>query len=51
MAASSDLLQHLLLDRALKAAVVLVALVVLALGMRLIWRRTGRPRPPRERGR
>lgn len=39
---SSDLLHHLLLDRAIKAAIVLAALVVLALAMTLIWRHTGR---------
>ncbi|MFJ8748465.1 hypothetical protein ACIREO_03840 [Streptomyces sp. NPDC102441] len=41
-AGSSDLLQHLLLDRALKAVIVVAALSVLALGMAVIWRRTGR---------
>ncbi|MET3985370.1 hypothetical protein [Streptomyces sp. PvR034] len=41
-AQSSDLLQHLLLDRAIKIAVVVVALGLLALGMRAIWRRVGR---------
>ncbi|MFJ8210753.1 hypothetical protein [Streptomyces sp. NPDC096033] len=38
----SDLLRHLLLDTALKAAIVAAALTVLALGMRAIWRRAGR---------
>ncbi|MCF3184320.1 hypothetical protein IPZ70_30925 [Streptomyces polychromogenes] len=38
----SDLLRHLLLDMALKAAIVVAALTVLALGMRAIWRRAGR---------
>ncbi|WP_431676528.1 hypothetical protein [Kitasatospora sp. KL5] len=39
---SSELLHHLLLDRAVKAAIVVVALGVLALGMAAIWRRAGR---------
>ena len=47
-AASSDVLRHLLLDLVLKVVIVVVALGVLALGMRAIWRRTPRPpRPPR----
>ncbi|MFJ7206927.1 hypothetical protein ACIQWR_25765 [Streptomyces sp. NPDC098789] len=41
-AESSDVLQHLLLDRALKVVIVVVALGVLALGMKVIWRRVGR---------
>ncbi|MFF4508006.1 hypothetical protein [Streptomyces sp. NPDC001401] len=44
---SSDVLQHLLLDRAIKVVIVVVALGVLALGMRAIWRRAARP--PRSR--
>ena len=39
---SSELLHHLLLDRAIKIGVVVAALVVLALGMAVIWRRAGR---------
>ncbi|MEV6205843.1 hypothetical protein [Kitasatospora sp. NPDC051914] len=39
---SSELLHHLLLDRAVKVAIVVVALGVLALGMVVIWRRAGR---------
>ena len=47
-AGSSHVLQHLLLDLALKTVIVLAALGVLALGMKAIWRRTPRPpRPPR----
>ncbi|MFD7976135.1 hypothetical protein [Streptomyces sp. NPDC059071] len=38
---SSGLLQHLLLDRALKVVIVVAALGVLALGMTVIWRRAG----------
>ncbi|MGW8379447.1 hypothetical protein [Streptomyces sp. ODS28] len=34
-----ELLHHLLLDLLVKGAIVLVALVVLAVGMVLIWRR------------
>ncbi|MFE1907425.1 hypothetical protein ACFW96_27685 [Streptomyces gardneri] len=41
-AESSDLLHHLLMDRAIKAVIVVAALGVLALGMTVIWRRTGR---------
>ncbi|MFD5408972.1 hypothetical protein ACFV4Q_02360 [Streptomyces nojiriensis] len=41
-AESSDLLHHLLLDRAIKVVIVVVALGILALGMTVIWRRAGR---------
>ncbi|MFE7542961.1 hypothetical protein [Streptomyces platensis] len=41
------LLHHLLVDQAIKVALVLVALLVLALGMRLIWKKAGRAGPPR----
>ncbi|WP_329467980.1 hypothetical protein [Streptomyces sp. NBC_01431] len=41
-AESSELLHHLLLDRAIKVVIVVVALGILALGMTMIWRRTGR---------
>ncbi len=41
-APSSELLHHLLLDRALKAGIVVVALGLLALGMMVTWRRYGR---------
>ncbi|MFI5987076.1 hypothetical protein ACIBEA_40205 [Streptomyces sp. NPDC051555] len=41
-AESSDLLQHLLLDRALKVVIVVVALGILVLGMTVVWRRVGR---------
>ncbi|GFE18417.1 hypothetical protein Sgleb_64640 [Streptomyces glebosus] len=41
------LLHHLLVDQAIKVAIVLVALLVLALGMRLIWKKAGRAGPPR----
>ncbi|WP_371676981.1 hypothetical protein [Streptomyces sp. NBC_01276] len=43
---NADLIQHLLLDRALKAAIALVALTVLATGMALLWRRAGKSRCP-----
>ncbi|MFF0431315.1 hypothetical protein ACFYU9_03655 [Streptomyces sp. NPDC004327] len=44
---SSELLHHLLLDRALKVVIVVAALTVLALGLRALWRRAGRTnRPP-----
>ncbi|MEK8143278.1 hypothetical protein NKH18_17495 [Streptomyces sp. M10(2022)] len=43
LAADSDeLVHHLLVDSAVKAAIVVVALAVLALGMIVIWRKTGR---------
>ncbi|GAA2662296.1 hypothetical protein [Streptomyces vastus] len=41
-AESSDLLHHLLLDRAIKVVIVVLALGILALGMTVIWRRAGR---------
>ncbi|BCK72645.1 hypothetical protein CP981_05975 [Streptomyces platensis] len=41
------LLHHLLVDQAIKVALVLVALLVLALGMRLIWKKAGRAGPAR----
>lgn len=34
------MIEHLLLDRALKAAIVVVAVAALALGMAVVWRRT-----------
>ncbi|MBN0049296.1 hypothetical protein JS756_35615 [Streptomyces actuosus] len=43
-AESSDLLHHLLLDRAIKVVIVVVAVSVLALGMAVIWRRAERAR-------
>ncbi|MFI5524522.1 hypothetical protein [Streptomyces platensis] len=43
----AGLLHHLLVDRAVKVAVVLVALLVVALGMRLIWKKAGRAEPSR----
>ncbi|MFI1501639.1 hypothetical protein [Streptomyces platensis] len=43
----AGLLHHLLVDQAIKVAIVLVALLVLALGMRLIWKKAGRAGPPR----
>ncbi|MCX4545826.1 hypothetical protein [Streptomyces sp. NBC_01565] len=42
---SSEILQHVLVDRAIKAVIVIVALGALgalALAMTVIWRRTGR---------
>ncbi|MGG2461257.1 hypothetical protein ACO0M4_15775 [Streptomyces sp. RGM 3693] len=39
---SSDLLEHLLLDRAIKIVIVIAALGVLACGMTLLWRKVGR---------
>ncbi|MFE7313608.1 hypothetical protein ACFU7T_10945 [Streptomyces sp. NPDC057555] len=39
---SSELLYHLLLDRAIKVVIAVVALGVLALGMAAIWRKAGR---------
>ncbi|MFE5716770.1 hypothetical protein ACFQ7J_38855 [Streptomyces sp. NPDC056501] len=41
-AQSSDLLHHLLLDRAIKVAIVVAALGILTLGMTVLWRRAGR---------
>ncbi|MER7985293.1 hypothetical protein ABTY53_06770 [Streptomyces noursei] len=46
-AAASDLLEHLLLDRIIKIAIVLAALGVLAVGMRLLWRKVGQPKGDR----
>lgn len=43
----AGILQHLLIDRAIKIGIVLVALIVLALGMALIWKRVGRAEPTR----
>ncbi|MGA5565471.1 hypothetical protein ACPCUV_30475 [Streptomyces platensis] len=43
----AGLLHHLLVDQAIKVALVLVALLVPALGMRLIWKKAGRAGPPR----
>ncbi|GAA2079586.1 hypothetical protein GCM10009801_37260 [Streptomyces albiaxialis] len=40
-ALASGLVTHLLLDRLLKAGIVLAALLVLAIGMTVVWRRTG----------
>ncbi|MFG2135390.1 hypothetical protein [Streptomyces sp. NPDC048650] len=39
---SADLVPHLLADLAVKAVIVLVAVVLLALGMTLLWRRVGK---------
>ncbi|MGX1849842.1 hypothetical protein [Streptomyces sp. NPDC055299] len=43
----SDLVAHLVADAAIKGVIVLVALIVLALGMVLLWKRVGRAEPPR----
>ncbi|MFC9742189.1 hypothetical protein ACFVKC_30295 [Streptomyces noursei] len=45
---ASDLLERLLLDRIIKISIVLAALGVLAVGMRLLWRRVGQPKGERE---
>ncbi|MFK0293244.1 hypothetical protein ACIQU6_22575 [Streptomyces sp. NPDC090442] len=45
---SSELLHHLLIDRAIKIAIVAAALGVVALGMAAIWRWAGRSRSRRE---
>jgi hypothetical protein len=42
LAEGGSLLQHLLVDRLIKTGIVIVALVVLAIGMTVIWRRVGR---------
>ncbi|MGW5421252.1 hypothetical protein [Streptomyces sp. NPDC003943] len=44
---SSELLTHLLVDRAIKVVIVVAALTVLALGLRTVWRRAGRTNKPR----
>ncbi|WP_199862619.1 hypothetical protein [Streptomyces sp. Root431] len=41
-AESSELLHHLLVDRAIKVVIVVLALSILVLGMTVIWRRAGR---------
>ncbi|MEV6564913.1 hypothetical protein [Streptomyces kronopolitis] len=43
----SDLVAHLVADAAIKGVIVLVALVVLALGMVLLWKKVGRTGPRR----
>lgn len=43
LADGADLLRHLILDRLIKIGIVGVALVVLAIGMAVIWRRSNRP--------
>lgn len=40
----AELIEHLVFDRLVKAGIVAVALVVLALGMVVVWRLTGRRR-------
>ncbi len=45
---SSELLHHLLVDRAIKIVIVAAALGVVALGMAAIWRWAGRPRGRRD---
>jgi hypothetical protein len=42
----SDLLEHLLIDRLIKLAIVIVVLLILALGMRIIWKKTRRNDEP-----
>ncbi|GIJ44343.1 hypothetical protein Val02_12290 [Virgisporangium aliadipatigenens] len=39
----NDLLHHLLIDRLIKMGIAVAALTVLAIGMAIIWRRTGPP--------
>ncbi|GHF55188.1 hypothetical protein GCM10010218_40750 [Streptomyces mashuensis] len=46
-----ELLHHLLLDYALKGVIVVVAVVVLAIGMVVIWRKAGRPQGRDDAGR
>ncbi|MFE3761949.1 hypothetical protein ACFXPI_09330 [Streptomyces sp. NPDC059104] len=41
---NATLIEHLLLDRALKAAIALAALAALAAGMTALWHRTNRRR-------
>lgn len=42
----AEILEHILLDRLVKIAIVLVALALLGIGMTVIWRVTGRDRRP-----
>ncbi|MFE3632403.1 hypothetical protein [Streptomyces goshikiensis] len=47
-AMSSDLVEHLLLHRAIEVSIVIAALAALALGMRAIWRKAGPTRNPED---
>ncbi|MFD5546267.1 hypothetical protein ACFWJQ_06030 [Streptomyces goshikiensis] len=47
-AMSSDLIEHLLLHRAIEVSIAIVALAALALGMRAIWRKAGHTRNPED---
>ena len=42
LADGGNLMHHLIVDRLIKLAVVAMALIVLAIGMAVIWRRSGR---------
>ncbi|MFG2227500.1 hypothetical protein [Streptomyces sp. NPDC048644] len=46
--AASGLVHHLMTDLLIKGAIVVAAVLVLAVGMAVIWRRAGR-RPPARR--
>lgn len=48
---SSDLVDHLLMDYAIKGGIVIVALILLVLGMVVVWRRAGRAKERPGRGR
>ncbi|MFI5640422.1 hypothetical protein ACIA8H_23855 [Streptomyces goshikiensis] len=45
---SSDLVEHLLLHRAIEVSIVIVALAALALAMRVIWRKAGHAGNPED---
>ncbi|MFD6935336.1 hypothetical protein ACFWAP_04145 [Streptomyces goshikiensis] len=44
----SNLVEHLLLHRAIEVSIAIVALAALALGMSVIWRKAGHTRNPED---
>lgn len=43
LATAEELLYHLLVDQLIKCGIVVAALVILALGMTIIWKKAGPP--------